>query len=413
MEIENTINFPSEIINIEEKCKSITDFMFPGILQDFIKVYNQEKNKLPYHLNLLDELHANENSHSRILMKLFNAKDNDEYYILKSFLKFLGPPFSDLIVSDIKIISNEIERVDIRVRAKDFSILIENKIHDAGDQERQIIRYVEREEESNNKYLRNNNIYVLYLSNLDGKEPSENSFPQDLRKQLVKRYRSISYKIDILPWLESEVLPNCKGKDTFLKSAIEQYIDHLKGMFHLRVIEEKMNEKIKEHLNQNLKLSGKESFERIEILKKKEGEVNNILGYIIELKLEQEKDVKMNFLKTLYNSMMEDFSAFSPKIDYLADWGTSSIKLPIGNFNVRVAIDTNYSYGIQTEDDSGVKKNKIEEIFNKDGFIKTIFNEPENDELWYYSKESTKETVYKEFKTLCDHFKYEYIKTKG
>ena len=34
----------------------------------------KEKQKLPYHLNIIDELHINENAHSRILYKLLLYK---------------------------------------------------------------------------------------------------------------------------------------------------------------------------------------------------------------------------------------------------------------------------------------------------------------------------------------------------
>lgn len=45
-------------------------------------------------------------------------------------------------------------------------------------------------------------------------------------------------------WLEEIVLPNIKIKDTYLISAIQQYIDHLKGLFQQRLIDKNMNENL-------------------------------------------------------------------------------------------------------------------------------------------------------------------------
>jgi len=64
--------------------------------ESFTKTHEIELSKLPYNINLLDEIHANENTHSRILAKLLKYSFNKEYILLSEFLLFLGPPFSDL-----------------------------------------------------------------------------------------------------------------------------------------------------------------------------------------------------------------------------------------------------------------------------------------------------------------------------
>ena len=46
--------------------------------------------KKPYHLNVIDELHINENGHSRVLYKLLKFRnETGEYEILQSFISFL------------------------------------------------------------------------------------------------------------------------------------------------------------------------------------------------------------------------------------------------------------------------------------------------------------------------------------
>src|ERR1035437_2240650 len=66
---------------------------FDGLLDfltEFMKIFNDEKSKLPYHINLIDELHANENAHSRILEKLLKQKTNvGTYELLESFIEYL------------------------------------------------------------------------------------------------------------------------------------------------------------------------------------------------------------------------------------------------------------------------------------------------------------------------------------
>jgi hypothetical protein len=68
-----------------ESLKELFDF-----IKKFKAIYDRETSKLPYHINLIDELHANENAHSRILEKLLNQKTNDgKYEILTSFVEYL------------------------------------------------------------------------------------------------------------------------------------------------------------------------------------------------------------------------------------------------------------------------------------------------------------------------------------
>ena len=40
-----------------------------AIINQFL--LEKKKRKMPFHFNVIDELHANENAHSRILIKLF------------------------------------------------------------------------------------------------------------------------------------------------------------------------------------------------------------------------------------------------------------------------------------------------------------------------------------------------------
>src|SRR5271157_1078994 len=171
--IIESLDFCNEINNelvcvLKDKLNSLFDF-----LPEFIKKYNEELEKIPYHINLIDELHANENAHSRILEKLLNANDKDRYCILRSFLQHLGSPFSELSDEVVNKIETQKDNIDVRVRGKSYSLIIENKIHYAQEQKEQIKRYIENEM----GWCGINNIYVLNIGRYRNDEPSEYSFP--------------------------------------------------------------------------------------------------------------------------------------------------------------------------------------------------------------------------------------------
>ena len=59
-------------------------FTLVKAINDFV---NAKKKNLPYNINVIDELHANENAHSRILQKLLQYQDGFyRYRILESLL---------------------------------------------------------------------------------------------------------------------------------------------------------------------------------------------------------------------------------------------------------------------------------------------------------------------------------------
>jgi hypothetical protein len=85
--------------NINSLAEEITDIISKGdkvlfgntieFCNSFIDIYNREKLKLPYHVNILDVLWANENAHSRIFVELLKQKNGDTYEILGDFTNYL------------------------------------------------------------------------------------------------------------------------------------------------------------------------------------------------------------------------------------------------------------------------------------------------------------------------------------
>ncbi len=148
----------------------------------FQKVYEDEKRKLPYSINLLDEIRADENAHSRILTKILQYVQNEKNVFLEKFLEYLKSPFADLIPVDPEITAEK-DRVDILIRDENFTIIIENKIQGASDQAKQIERYICNEK---NYGYKEEQIYIIYLTS-DGGSPGEDSFSTDKRKDFKER----------------------------------------------------------------------------------------------------------------------------------------------------------------------------------------------------------------------------------
>ena len=62
-QFEDVINFSNSLVN--ERKINFQEIL--NLVEGSIGIYNVEKEKLPYHINIIDELHADENAHSRIL----------------------------------------------------------------------------------------------------------------------------------------------------------------------------------------------------------------------------------------------------------------------------------------------------------------------------------------------------------
>ena len=229
------------------------------------------KEKLPYHINVIDLLGgANENANTKIFCKLLKYKDNKNYPILNSFLCLIKNKCANasFIIKNPHIESGK-EYIDglIEDTAKTYGIIIENKIHNAIDQYHQIENYIEKINKHGVSYK---NIYVIYLTRDGNKEIRSYSLTSKAKKHLDVteddggRFITLNYRDDILPWLKAEILPNCKIKEDCLRSAVEQYIDYLEGMFELRRSKESntINRIMKEKIYQKLGITENSSLSK-------------------------------------------------------------------------------------------------------------------------------------------------------
>lgn len=245
--------------------------------------------QLPYHINVIDELHINENAHSRILAKLLQFKNsNGQYEILASFIDFIKRRSDSLEFERIKIespiITQEKERIDLWVRdySTKYAIIFENKIYDAADQEAQLYRYIEK---TRNCSFLDPNIFILYLTKF-GDEPSEQTWG-DEKKNYQSRYLALSFRDDVLVWLKNIVIPNIRQKDIYLLNAVSQYVDYLEGLFSLRKIYKSLNMDLQKIISERLGLDScgeKEALNKIEETIKDFQEVLNQLNSMLREK---------------------------------------------------------------------------------------------------------------------------------
>jgi len=262
-----------------------------SLLNEYTEKRDVLLEKAPFHFNILDESKANENAHSKILGRILQYKENGKFVFFEKFLERIDFKL-DTQSPEILV---EKDRIDISILDKNYAIIIENKIHHAVDQERQIIRYIEKIKEY--KRYEFNQIYVLYLTRWGEKVPSENSLPDDIKLALGERYKVISFRQEVLPWLE-DVLLNCRQKDTDFVSGMQQYIDHLKGIFNLRTKFNFMNEEIKEFLEDQLSLSddlGKKSL----TIEKKIEDLGSLMVHLQSIREEITYDLRKEFLSRL------------------------------------------------------------------------------------------------------------------
>ena len=230
-----------------------------------VSEHQKLKEKLPYHINLLDELGIDENTHTKILLRLLSYKDkeNEQYVILTSFLQLVSKYNYDIPVLFKKPkIDFGKDYIDGRIfisnpSGEEYGIIIENKIYNAVDQDKQIERYIESVHNNGIPY---EHIFVIYLTKDGNKKISESSLTDKAKKKLGMndgdgRFISIDYRHDILPWLQENILPNCKIKEEYLITAIQQYIDFLEGFFNIRKNNKQINNVMKEKLFEEMGLT--------------------------------------------------------------------------------------------------------------------------------------------------------------
>ena len=227
-------------------------------------LFRSEQDKLPYGANVIDELHAGENAHSRILRMLLQYSGGGKYPVYQSFINLIKKNGNDTIPDDINCYNptfvNEEGRIDLLIKEysypQKFAIIVENKVCGATDQYQQIQRYIEKAEGDD---VDTNRIFVIYLTKDGTKDISDYSLTEKAKIKLgitednSGRFIRLDYVNHILPWLKNDVYPIIPIKEDILTSSIRLYIDYLNGICGKREGEKQIfnliESKMKEELN--------------------------------------------------------------------------------------------------------------------------------------------------------------------
>ena len=309
----------------------------------FLDIYkrasDKEKRLLPYQINIIDELHINENGHSRILLQLLKfTNSKGEYELLESLIRYIQNLHNSGEWKKIKvnkpILTQEEARIDLWVRDMDYAIIFENKIYNANDQETQLSRYIDKTTEEG---YAENNIFIVYLSQ-SGQEPDDQSWG-DYRQKFTHRYVNLSFRDDILPWLKDEVLPNIREKDICMKSAVIQYIDYLESLFLLKSIYKTMNMNLEKIIYSHFELDKcKDNKERAHLISDKIDDMNKLVT--------QMNNVWRSIRQRIFAEWREDAKKRWPDLEpgYKDDYVGASIIIDKKKVILRVNEDGNGLY---------------------------------------------------------------------
>jgi len=330
-------------------------------LSEFANRYDEEECKLPYQINVFDELRVrtDENTHSRILAKLFNQKTSDgKHEIFENFIQYIQKKehgsFWNIRVKNPNI-TQEKERIDLLIRDEGhYAIIIENKINGASDQKEQLARYIDCVK----KDFNDNQIFLIYLTSTKDNEPTDQTWGEGrYKEQFKERYLHLTFRDDILTWLIDKVLPNVRLKDKLLSSALEQYIDHLKGMFNTRdnqIIYMELQEFLKKEwaLNDN----ARENYLK---LLSKEDTIKKVNGLIESLKTEIDKSFEPLFEK--WNKSIEKNYPDLPTIQGKTQAGVS-IQIESQTLRVWLGYEEGRLYCQVEDTDKPISKKIIEKL---------------------------------------------------
>jgi len=333
-QVKNMLEFIDKIINQEFKdVKEILSF-----IPAFIDLYLKEEAKLPYHINLMSEIGADENAHSRILAKLLQQKTScDKFEILESFVQYIkekakrkSASFENIHIKN-PVITQEKKRIDLWIRDnKDYAIIVENKIHRANDTEEQLSRYIDRTKDEG---FREEQIFIIYLSPTYDKEPDKQTWGE-YKETFAERYINLSFREDILEWLTDSVLPNVRLKEKYLSSTLEQYIDYLEEMFNLRNINQKMNMELRDLIKQEWELKGSLQ-ENVSKLLAKQKEIKKISDQVDSMIKDFDKEIFQEW-KGYLEVEYRDYEQITTCLGLIIPIQNTEVRVIVSNENKRL-----------------------------------------------------------------------------
>lgn len=388
--------------DIEAQVVLETEYLF-DLVEAVEKIKEEWLSKLPYHLNVIDELHINENAHSRILTKLLQYKsESGRYEFLESLLAYIVTKrdctdFGYIIIKEPQI-TQEKCRIDLWVRDKEYAIIFENKVYNARDQEHQLSKYINQTKQCN---YREEQIFVVYLSSW-GQEPEEQSWDK-YKDVFASRYVNLSFRDDIVNWLKKQVILSIRDKDFYLNSAVLQYIDYLEGIYKKRTIDKEMNMEIRKVIEERLKLDKcLDNREKVRILQSKIDDMDEIL--------QQMETMQNEYRNKIFASWREEVANRYPQYRHTTpeDDTHVGVIMEIGGIEVWAYIFENSQLYCQVEmsRDLPNKKRNIKKSWVYLG-LKDLLPQEQADAIWKYFDYNDFEGVFNYFLQVVEKCKQE------
>ena len=200
--------------------------------------------------------HGQKDTFLKLFLNEINGfeKNTEQLKVLHNFKTENSRTHIEKYIGKVEFSNGQGGRIDILIQEGTNNIIIENKVW-AGDQYLQLVRY-------NNE---DKNAPIIYLT-LDGKEPSSDS-KGDLI--LGKEFICISYKVEIVRWLE-----NCikeMANKPIIRESLNQYLVLVKQLTH-----QSNNYKMKEEIEKILFLN-EDTFETAKTISKTLNSIENKL----------------------------------------------------------------------------------------------------------------------------------------
>lgn len=394
--IAHILNFIDHIVGEDAKQEASEVNFVMELAADVRRCIAQNRHLLPYHLNIIDELHINENGHSRILCKLLQYQSQSgEYVVLQSLLGYIAEQNHEYRSIHIQrpLITQEQCRIDlwIRDRVGGYAIIFENKVYNAIDQAAQLSRYIDCTKANG---FTDEQIFVVYLSQ-QGSEPAEQSWGT-YKSEYEQRYINLSFRDDILPWLKECVVPILPDKDRLLRCAVDQYIDYLEGIFGLRTIDKELNMKVEECITEKLGLTG-QVYDDYRTIRQYQDDINKVLNHLGALKDKVEKRMFEKWKDALtqhYPQLKDHITLGNRGKDIFVGINLEVCKHPIC---ICIERETNIFYGVYCVAGKDANINKL--IEEATSYIGGWEN---NSSFWYCWKYPDSESVLPDLIALID-----------
>ncbi|MEA3451688.1 MAG: hypothetical protein U9Q83_07260, partial [Bacteroidota bacterium] len=279
----NLVNKWNNIINMQ--LESIQEFLkkFSVIHQDYLLIQSDKENIGFNIFNILTNKPYLEDYHSDIINSILNADTKN----VSSFINCLNL-FDNFQIdlNDFKntVIEREVDRIDISIKdtKSKKAIIIENKINNAQDTNRQLPEYYKKLSDKNYTV-----VAIVYIPLVKGKTPERTNWTEQEKREIEKKLiilpaydRTSRTSIDVCDnWLEPAII-NSNSID--ILSIIRQYKKLLK---HLTL--NSMDTVIMQKFY-DLLVKEEDNFSKV-------NSISNLLGYLNEFrawKLKEQFDKK-------------------------------------------------------------------------------------------------------------------------